>query len=108
MLNDAHSDFSSERHQEVKSIKTFYAAHISRSQAKSMFGYWTKTQYGPSLFSLICSPQFYFYFIILINTPPSLVFVFLISDHFYMYIVLLIKFTFASQYDKNSAYLGNS
>ena len=37
-----HSDSSSERYQEVKSIKTFYAAHISRSQAKSMFGNWTK------------------------------------------------------------------
>ena len=36
-----HSDSSSERYQEVKSIKTFYAAHISRSQAKSMFGNWT-------------------------------------------------------------------
>ena len=36
-----HSDSSSERYQEVKSIKTFYAAHISRSQAKSMFGHWT-------------------------------------------------------------------
>ena len=32
---------SSERYQEVKSIKTFYTAHISRSQAKSMFGNWT-------------------------------------------------------------------
>ena len=38
-----HSDSSSERYQEVKSIKTFYAAHISRSQAKSMFGNWTNT-----------------------------------------------------------------
>ena len=38
-----HSDSSSERYQEVKSIKTFYAAHISRSQAKSMFGNWTMT-----------------------------------------------------------------
>ena len=37
-----HSDSSSERYLEVKSIKTFYAAHISRSQAKSMFGNWTK------------------------------------------------------------------
>ena len=36
-----HSDSSSERYQEVKSIETFYAAHISRSQAKSMFGNWT-------------------------------------------------------------------
>ena len=36
-----HSDSSSERYQEVKAIKTFYAAHISRSQAKSMFGNWT-------------------------------------------------------------------
>ena len=36
-----HSDSSSERYQEVKSIKTFYAAHISRSQVKSMFGNWT-------------------------------------------------------------------
>ena len=36
-----HSDSSSERYQEVKSIKTFYAAYISRSQAKSMFGNWT-------------------------------------------------------------------
>ena len=36
-----HSDSSSERYQEVKSIKTFYAAHISRSQAKSMFDNWT-------------------------------------------------------------------
>ena len=36
-----HSDISSERYQEVKSIKTFYAAHISRSQAKSMSGNWT-------------------------------------------------------------------
>ena len=38
-----HSDSSSERYQEVKSIKTFYAAHISRSQAKSMFGNWTNS-----------------------------------------------------------------
>ena len=37
-----HSDSSSERYQEVKSIKTFYAAHISRSQAKSMFGNWAR------------------------------------------------------------------
>ena len=36
-----HSDSPSERYQELKSIKTFYAAHISRSQAKSMFGNWT-------------------------------------------------------------------
>ena len=36
-----HSDFSSQRYQEMKSIKTFYAAHIARSQAKSMFGNWT-------------------------------------------------------------------
>ena len=36
-----HSDSSSERYQVGKSIKTFYAAHISRSQAKSMFGNWT-------------------------------------------------------------------
>ena len=38
-----HSDSSSQMYQEVKSIKIFYAAHISRSQAKSMFGNWTKT-----------------------------------------------------------------
>ena len=38
-----HSDSSSERYQEVKSIKKFYAAHISRSQAKSMFGNWTNS-----------------------------------------------------------------
>ena len=46
-----HSDSSSERYQEVKSIKTFYAAHISRSQAKSMFGNWTNTvtSVSPSL-----------------------------------------------------------
>ena len=36
-----HSDSSSERYQEVKSIKTFNAALISRSHAKSMFGNWT-------------------------------------------------------------------
>ena len=36
-----HSDSSSEKYQEVKFIKTFYAAHISRSQVKSMFGNWT-------------------------------------------------------------------
>ena len=41
-----HSDTSSERYQEVKSIKTFYAAHISRSQAKSMFGNWTNSYLG--------------------------------------------------------------
>ena len=41
-----HSDSSSERYQEVKSIKTFYAAHISRSQAKSMFGNWTRPHYS--------------------------------------------------------------
>ena len=35
---------SSERCQEVKIIKTFYAAHISRSQAKSMFDNWTITK----------------------------------------------------------------
>ena len=40
-----HSDSSSERYQEVKSIKTFYAAHISRSHAKSMFGNWTISIY---------------------------------------------------------------
>ena len=39
-----HSDSSSERYQEVKSIKTFYAAHISRSQAESMFDNWTMYQ----------------------------------------------------------------
>ena len=36
-----HSVSSSERCQEVKIIKTFYAAQISRSQPKSMFGNWT-------------------------------------------------------------------
>ena len=41
-----HSDSSSERYQEVKSIKTFYAAHISRSKAKSMFGNWTIWRYA--------------------------------------------------------------
>ena len=36
-----HSVSSSERCEEVRIIKTFYAAHISRSQANSMFGNWT-------------------------------------------------------------------
>ena len=48
-----HSDFSSERYQEVKSIKTFYAAHISRSQAKSMFGNWTNLDFCSMNFFLI-------------------------------------------------------
>ena len=57
-----HSDSSSERYQEVKSIKTFYAAHISRSQAKSMFGNWTNKEgekydagnYRPVSLTCIC------------------------------------------------------
>ena len=38
-------DHIASRYQEVKTIKIFYAAHISRSQAKSMFGNWTMNMF---------------------------------------------------------------
>ena len=51
-----HSVSLSERCQEVKIIKTFYAAHISRSQAKFVFGNWT-------IYYVLCDSKGKFFYI---------------------------------------------